>query len=72
MAKTHQVMSFCDLGKEYKVIKKYGDEKPYKIYNLYNDYGRYGYITEHRKLKAEFCTMYECFTWFVQNGIGVM
>ena len=72
MAKARQVLSFCDMGKAYKVIKKLDldDETPYKIYHIYNDYGRDGYITEHRKLVAQFTTLNSCFYWFYQNRIG--
>ena len=70
MVKTRQVMSFCEHGKAYKVIKVYGAANPYRIYHIYNDYNKYGYITEHRKLMESYANLESCFYWFIQNNIG--
>lgn len=71
MAKTRQIMSFCEYGKAYKVVRHYGTDNPYKIYHLYNDYNKYGYLTEHRKLMAQYADLQSCFYWFIQNNVGL-
>ena len=70
MTKTRQVLSFVDNGKAYKVVKHYGKENPYRIYHLYNDYNQYGFLTEHKKLVAEYANLASCFYWFLQNNLG--
>jgi hypothetical protein len=70
MAKTRQVLSFCDMGKCYKVIKYYGTTNPYRIYHYYNDYNKHGVLTEHRKLMESYGNLVSCFYWFIQNNIG--
>ena len=68
MAKTRQVLKFCDQGKEYKVIKEIGVwDRPYKIYNLYRDLDQYGYPRNHKKLVARCDSLGECFKWFYLN-----
>lgn len=68
--KTKTILKYIEQGKEYRIIKVYGDNNPYRIYNYYNDYNEYGYITEHRKLLAKYGDMISCFYWFIQNNIG--
>ena len=68
MAKTRQILKFCDYGKEYKVVKVIGDyDNPYRIYHIYRDYNQYHYITEHKKLVGQFSCLGECFKWFYLN-----
>ena len=70
MSKTRTVMHIFDFGKEYKVIKYYGDVNPYRIYHLYNDFGADGLLHSHKKLMATYCSLQSCFYWFLQNNIG--
>ena len=71
MAKTHQVMDICDYGNQYKVIRFYGTENPYRIYRITREIGQYGYPTEHRKLIVAYANLHSCFCWFAQNNIGL-
>ena len=65
MAKTRQILKFCELGKEYRVIKEINVfDRPYKIYNMYRDWDEYGYPRDHKKLIARFDSLRECFKWF--------
>ena len=70
MAKTKQVLHLVDQGKEYRVIKVYGVNNPYRIYHYYNDYNKRGFLTEHRKLRESYGDLVSCFYWFIQHGIG--
>ena len=70
MAKTRQVLSFCDNGQEYKVIKVYGATNPYRIYHIYIGSNKYGYPSEHKRLMVSYASLESCFYWFIQNGIG--
>ena len=70
MSKTRQVLHFVDFGKEYKVIKYYGEVNPYRIYHLYTDIGKNGFPVHHKKLMESYCSLEGCFYWFLQNGIG--
>ena len=70
MSKTRQIMSFCEFGKAYKVIKHYGEDNPYRIYHIYRDTGKYGYPTEHKKMVAKYADLTSCFCWFIQNNVG--
>ena len=69
MAKTRQIFSYCDYGKQYKVIKQLNTfDRPYKIYHCYRDFdGRHDYPTSHKKLVAQFDSMWEVFGWFRDN-----
>ena len=67
MAKTRQVLSFCENGKEYKVIKHYGKTNPYRIYHIFRDYNKHGFLTEHKKLVVAYADLLSCFYWFTQN-----
>lgn len=68
--KTKQILSFCDYGKCYKVIKYYGTTNPYRIYHFYNDYDNHGFLKEHRKLMESYGNLESCFYWFIEHGIG--
>lgn len=70
MSKTQTVLHFVDMGKEYKVIRYFGENNPYRIYEFYNDYNKYGFLTNHRKLMVKYADMISCFYWFVQHNIG--
>lgn len=69
MPKTRQIMKFCEYGREYSVIKVYGEVNPYKIYHHYRDLDANGYPHEHRKLMEEYGNLGSCFYWFLQNNI---
>ena len=68
--KTKQVLRFVDNGKEYRVIRHYGDINPYWIYHVYNDYNKAGIVTEHKKLVYKYANLASCFAWFLNNNIG--
>ena len=70
MAKTKTVLHFCDFGKEYKVIKYYGELNPYRIYHLYRDIGKNGFPVDHKKLMEKYANLASCFYWFLNNDIG--
>ena len=67
--KQRQIMSFCDFGRAYKVIKVYGAKSnPYRIYRIYNAPNKYGFITEHRELCESYENLASCLYWFLQNN----
>lgn len=71
MAQSKQVMSFCDFGKCYKVIRRLDkDGNVYHIYHLYRDWGADGRPKDHKKLMASYADLASCFYWFLQNNIG--
>ena len=69
MSKTRQVMHFCDYGKEYRVIKHYGKENPYRIYQDISVFEN-GIHKGKRVLKEKYADLQSCFYWFLQNNIG--
>ena len=69
MAKTRQVFSYSEYGKQYKVIKQLNCfDHPYSVYQICYEYGiEQNYPVKHRKLIAKFDCMWEVFKWFYEN-----
>lgn len=70
MQKTKCVLHFVYFGKEYRVIRYYGETNSYRIYHYFNDYNKRGVITEHKKLMAKYDNLASCFCWFLDHNIG--
>lgn len=68
--KTKQVLHIVDQGKEYRVIKYYGANNPYRIFHYYREINEHGFPTEHRKLMEAYGNLESCFYWFIEHGIG--
>ena len=69
MAKTRQVFSYSECGKQYKVIKQLDCfDHPYSVYQICYDYDReHNCPVKHKKLIAKFDCMWEVFGWFRDN-----
>ena len=69
MPKTRQIMKFCEYGKEYSVVRVFGEEYPYRIYHYYRTLDATNRVHEHKELVAKADNLYECFRWFIKNNI---
>ena len=67
--KTKQVLHVIEYGEEYRVIKHYGKNNPYRIYQDVRTIEN-GVLKERRILRESYGNLASCFYWFIDNNIG--
>ena len=67
--KTKQVLHIIDNGKEYRVIKYYGKNNPYRIYQDIRTIED-GVLKEKRILLDSYANLASCFYWFLDHDVG--